>query len=270
MAWIPLSYDGLTIPHRISTFLFNFDSTSPHFTPDRAWPSRGTVSANILAEFQSDVNAIYASTTAAFERVRSHTAMTALRLPLRAVERTYASLLALRVNFLTRRDVLEYVACLKRSVAELQGFLLWAKDLEAWIDPHAARERQDYKMRGVVCEDLAIYTTLCRLGIPAWCFVSNFPSVPRHSGRIVTRGFPGWSSSRLHNKALFFYPPLVPDVREFELVARGYGVRIDKMHRDKGYRKDLDEMEATYEEINRKRYLAPGTLEFNRTLYLVL
>ncbi len=62
------------------------------------------------------------------------------------------------------------------------------------------------------------------------------------------------SGTLLHNKALFFYPPVVDDTRTFELAARGYAPRVDKLHRDKGYRKDLGAMEAVYDKMNREKY----------------
>ncbi|KAJ7474231.1 hypothetical protein FB451DRAFT_1398220 [Mycena latifolia] len=259
MAWIPVKYDSLDIPHRISTFVAKLDPSASQFRPNAAWPSRGSIDPELLTGFQDDVNTIYTSVTAAFKRVGSHTALDGIRLPLRAVERSYASLLALRVNFLTRRDVLEYVACLKRSIAELQGFLLWSADLEQWLNPTSVGKKKSYS-RGVVCEDQESYNTMCRLGIPAWCFVSGLPPTSCSTlGAWEVVSYPKWSSSVLHNKALFFYPPVVKNLNEFELAARGYAPRVDVLHRDKGYRKDLGAMEELYDKLNRERYNVKAT-----------
>lgn len=255
MAWIPVQFDSLPIPHFISLFDFHSEPAPPQFIPTRAWPSRGSVAPDILDKFQADTTAIYVAVLHAFNRVQSNKAVGNIQLPLRALERTYASLLALRVNFLTCRDVLEYASCLKRSVAELQGFLLWVRDLDHWLDPLAVVQSRGYVARGVVCEDLSTYNNMRRMGLPVWCFVSGLPPNVSTATNVLAAtsfAYPGWSASVLQNKALFFYPPVVSDGRDFELAARGYKPREDTLRRDKGYRKDLGAMEDLLDKIKRE------------------
>ncbi|KAJ7471246.1 hypothetical protein B0H11DRAFT_1919807 [Mycena galericulata] len=259
MAWIPASREGSAVTDDLSSSVCNFQMSTVHFRPDRAWPSRGTMEPTVLEAFQEEVNSVYCGVTKAMEFIKSNDVSPEIRLPLCAVERAYASILALRVNFLTRRDLLEYVACLKRSVAELRGFISWVHDLDYWLGNSVTPIKVTREVRGAVCEDLETYRLLHRLGIPAWCFVAGMPSgscamelpLARDSFRYETL-----SGFHLHNKAIFFYPPVVNDTRMFELAARGYAPREDRLHRDKGYRKDLGAMEAVYDKINEERHAA--------------
>ncbi|KAJ7502478.1 hypothetical protein B0H11DRAFT_2223392 [Mycena galericulata] len=256
MGWIPVDAVDRPISGNVSP-VFDFDISLLSFKPNRAWPSRGTVDSLVLDAFQEQLNSIYLQVTEAITRVKSRPALSGIRLPLRAVERAYASLLALHVNFLTRRDLLEYVACLKRSIAELRGFILWADEIDCWLADSVVSTRRSYAARGSVCEDLATYDALCRMGIPVWCFVSGLSVASHTTEQALSKASyccPPMSGTLLHNKALFFYPPVVDDTRTFELAARGYAPRVDKLHRDKGYRKDLGAMEAVYDKMNREKY----------------
>ncbi|KAJ7682424.1 hypothetical protein DFH06DRAFT_293927 [Mycena polygramma] len=256
MAWIPLEYDGLDVLRFLSQFQFALGPASTHFKPNLAWRRRGTVDPAVLAMFQADVNVVYTEVLTGIDVVKSRPDLSHIRLPLGAVERTYASLLALRVNFLTRQDVLEYAACLKRSMAELQGFILWSRELDVWMDPSSSIfDRAGRRLRGAVCEDMLSYESLHRMGVPAWCFVTGLPP----AANVVSNSFDDgvssvWSKCAMpNNKAHYFYPPLVDDRRTFELAARGYALRRDKLRRDTGYRKDLEEMDRLYDKLNKER-----------------
>lgn len=172
------------------------------------------------------------------------------RFPLIAMQRASAAAVILGLSDLLYRDVLEYLAGLKRAVAELHGFILWHREAEARESKSICRVFV-YRMRGAIVHSVDQYELLSRLGIPAW-LVATFQgdSGLLNSKAVVLADPPVWldywsapgstsSSSDLyrgqlvHNKNLDYYPPHVDSSVSFEHAARGYAPRINVFLDDK-------------------------------------
>lgn len=152
MAWCPIGYMGDHLPSHISSFRLDDLSSNPdhYFIPNRSWPSRGRFNMEIFETFQSDLNNIFYQVKQEMDAIRSDETLSHIRQPLRAVERAYSSALGLRVNFSTLYDIKQYLACLQRSVAELQGFLLWRRDEYAWASDTITLGSNPNHCRGAV------------------------------------------------------------------------------------------------------------------------
>lgn len=276
LAWIPLSgFGSFDFAARVSTLnVQDAPSISPaQFCRHPSWPDRGYLNRDLYTLVRQDVfqliecvrNIIkeydvqdrkrrafskYSSASNPFPD-RSNT-----KFPLLAMQRACAASVALGLSDLLYRDVLEYLAGLKRAISELQGFILWHREVEA-RESSSIHRLLAYRSRGVIVHSISDYCTMARLGIPVWILVKSTSSFSLLSNKEVnltdppcSMGFwsaPGSTSSSadfyrgefVHNKHLDYYPPVVDSSASFERAARGYARRNDVFRKDKRTMRDI-------------------------------
>lgn len=269
LAWIPLSgFGSFDFPTRVSTLhVQDAPSISPaQFCRHPSWPDRGYLNRDLYTLIRQDVYQLvevvrgiikgydaYNRKRLAFSKLSSASNpfrdRSSTKFPLIAMQRACAASVALGLSDLLYRDVLEYLAGLKRAIAELQGFILWHHEQEA-RESSSIRRVITHRSRGVIVDTLSDYQTMERLGLPVWIVLeftnplALFPSkeVPL-TDPPSNMGFwsaPGSTSSSadfyrgifVHNKHLDYYPPVVDKSVSFERSARGYGPRLDVFKKD--------------------------------------
>ncbi|KAF8144562.1 hypothetical protein K438DRAFT_2029131 [Mycena galopus ATCC 62051] len=274
----------LGVPTKINQFRVVEDARNPNsiFVRNSGWMHRGHLRTEIREELQRDVvyyidlvNDIIRKEADPSSRVGPPE----VRPPVVALVRAHNSAFCMRFAYLTFRDVLEYVAGLQRSVAELQAYSMWYDRLQYGDIPSSNRSFE-LGLRGSIVRTLEEYNNLKRLGVPVWLEMLS-PNGSTFDARKETKAM--WlqietrtwnqmqvspflrdsSRGRLaHNKPLEYYPPMVTDVSKYEAAARGYGPREDKLHRDLRCAKDVMTMlEHTCENHNQSSALAKEVRE---------
>lgn len=289
MSWIPLSgYASFKFPARIrSLTVWDSPSVQPtQFCRHPSWPDRGYLNREIYQVIRDDVFELVEIVRGIVHSYEDHERKrdsfsrnstlpnpfpdrSGTRFPLLAMQRACAASVALGLQDLLYRDVLEYLAGLKRAVAELHGFIMWHNEVEA-RENSSIRRVHIHRIRGAIVSRYEDFEVLSRLGIPAWIvisFESLPPLLPSQSvdladppSRLDLWAAPGSSSSSVdihrgkfvHNKSLVFYPPVVDPSVSFERAARGYARRIDQFRNDPRTMRALADMVVAIGELNIK------------------
>lgn len=264
MSWIPLAPNDLQ--HLQPNGIMKFKMDKMHFTANTRCTRLGGLDKTIKAKFDGDVASlrerVHIAKFHAADLIRDPSA---IQPPDVTLDRLDQVLVYLTLQDIYYRDCLEAVATLKRLVAELQGFVLWARDI-------GVREsiRRPYSVRGALVPDHRTYKTLVRLGIPTWikvdltrfipppqrfhvalslfsdlCETRTWQELPLILDRTEMPFQPGKDGKLrlVHSKPLWYYPPRVSDASLFEKVARGLpgfsDLRLDIEIRDKRVDKEI-------------------------------
>lgn len=281
LSWIPLSgFSSFSFAARIPTIRVSSSLTDlpTTFCRHPSSPDRGFVDRGLLQVIRDDTFALVEMVKVKIEEYEEHERKrmsyhanatlptvvprdfaplpnpypdrSSTRFPLFAMQRACAASIALGFEGLLFRDVLEYLAGLKRAIAELHGFLLWHAEKEA-VESTTIHRVHAHRSRGAIATNMDDYLTLSRLGLPVWLRITLKPptslSVVPHARLIAPPiALSHWSEqlgSRsssvdihrgkfVHNKGLEFYPPVVDGSTSFERAARGYAPRLDVFRRD--------------------------------------
>lgn len=268
LAWIPTSgYASFKFPARIPTLIVRDSPSSPlQFCRHPSWPDRGYLNRELYQVIREEVFELVELVRGLIHEYEDHERKrvsfsrnstlpnpfpdrSSTLFPLLAMQRACAASVALGLVDLLYRDVLEYLAGLKRAIAELHGFILWHYEAEARENSSIQRVHL-HRIRGAIVSNDTDYDTLNRLGIPTWMVVSfdSLPSLLQSRCVVLANpptildcwSAPGSTSSSVdvhrgrfvHNKSLDFYPPLVEPLIPFERAARGYAPRLDRFRND--------------------------------------
>ncbi|KAJ6503624.1 hypothetical protein C8R45DRAFT_1185359 [Mycena sanguinolenta] len=265
LAWMPThNFARLGLPTKINRFRVVEDITSPNsvFVRNSGWMHRGHLRTEIREELQQDVahyiehvNDIIRKEADPSSRLGSPET----RPPVIALVRAHNTAFCTRFAYLTFRDLLEYIAGLQRSVAELQAYSMWY-DRMHYGDLPLSNRTFELGLRGSIAQTPKEYNDLKRLGVPVWLEIASADGYVLDAGKetkmtplhIETRT---WNQMRVshflrdsangrlaHNKPLEYYPPMVTDARKYEAAARGYWLRKDKLRRDLRCAKDVMSM----------------------------
>ncbi|KAF7335892.1 hypothetical protein MSAN_02326200 [Mycena sanguinolenta] len=255
LAWMPThNFARLGLRTKINQFRVIEDTGSPNsvFVRNSGWMHRGHLRTEIREELQQDVvhyidlvNDIIRREADPSSRVGSEET----RPPVIALVRAHNSAFCTRFAYLTFRDLLEYIAGLQRSVAELQAYSMW-HDRMHYGDLPSSNRSFELGLRGSIAHTPEEYNDLKRLGVPVWLEIPSADGYGLDAGKetkviqlqIETRT---WNQMQVspflrdlnngclaHNKPLEYYPPMVADVNKYEAAARGYWPREDKLRRD--------------------------------------
>ncbi|KAJ7464016.1 hypothetical protein FB451DRAFT_1403394 [Mycena latifolia] len=166
LAWMPTQkYQRLSLPTYINSFRIIEDPTEPDtvFVRQSGWRHRGYLRTEIRERLQSDVVHYIDLVSHIIPDVAR--LFPAVRPPVIALVRAHNSAFSLRFPHLTYRDLLEYLAGLQRSVAELQAYTMWY-DRAQFGDIQPSTRTFELGLRGSVALSLADYNRLRRLGVP--------------------------------------------------------------------------------------------------------
>ncbi|KAJ7460237.1 hypothetical protein FB451DRAFT_1500592 [Mycena latifolia] len=268
-------YQRLSLPTYINSFRIIEDPTEPDtvFVRQSGWRHRGYLRTEIRERLQSDVvhyidlvSHIIPDVSRLFPAVRP---------PVIALVRAHNSAFSLRFPHLTYRDLLEYLAGLQRSVAELQAYAMWY-DRAQFGDIQPSTRTFELGLRGSVALSLADYNRLRRLGVPVWLEVASSDLVTPDRRKEVKRSplhietrtwdempveralFASHRGKLVHNKPLEYYPPSVAAIYNYELAARGYAPRQDSFCRDLRSWQDVSKMVQESTPPNGTFYWAHG------------
>lgn len=257
MAWISLSHHSDQFFGANVVMRFKMDRD--YFTENGLRNWIGGLHKAVKDAFDDDVAFLIHQVSTAKEHAAARIFQTPLQLPDIAVRRANEVLVYLTLQDIYYRDCLEAVATLQRSVAELQGFVLWARYITNDQDAYPQS-----LLRGAFVPDLHTYRFLARLSIPVWtkvnlaeffpppndlyvhispfdaiCEMRTYLDLPRILDRTELPFQPDKDGQLqlVHSKPLWYYPPRVQETSLFEKVARGLpqfsGLRLDVPNRDK-------------------------------------
>jgi hypothetical protein len=137
---------------------------------------------------------------------------------------------------LTYRDLVEYVAGLQHSVAELQAHTMWYDRIQ-YRDIPASTRSFELGLRGTVAKSITEYNTLRKLGVPVWLALPLFDADCLDGAKKVTPQpmrvekrtwnempvshflYDAYKGKLVHNKPLEYYPPSVDDPTTYESAA---------------------------------------------------
>lgn len=252
LAWLPTQkFHRLGLPTQINSFRIEEDPSEPNsvFVRHSGWTHRGHLNTDIREELQRDV-VHYIEAVNGIILEGNSTAPPEVQPPVISLVRAHNSAFSMRFPHLTYRDLLEYLAGLQRSVAELQAYSLWYDRIQ-YGDIPASHRSFELGLRGSVARTHAEYISLRRLGVPVWLelvstegmTLDTVKQVQLTTLRIETRTWDEMPVSRflsdttrkgklVHNKPLEYYPPVVDDISTYESAARGYSARKDIFCRD--------------------------------------
>jgi hypothetical protein len=255
LAWMPTQrFARLGIPTKVISFQVIEDTTQPNsmFVRHSGWTHRGYLKTELREELQTEV-VHYIDLVAAIilEEADSSTRSgpAEVRPPVIALVRAHNSAFCMRFLHLTYRDLLEYMAGLQRSVAELQAYVLWHDRIQYGNIPASTRSFE-LGLRGSIAQNPTDYNALRKLGVPVWLELSQADMslfdvrkrVELMAMRVETRKWDDMSVSQflrdtrkgklVHNKPLEYYPPAVDANTAYESAARGYSPRRDVICRD--------------------------------------
>ncbi|KAJ7143486.1 hypothetical protein C8R43DRAFT_1130571 [Mycena crocata] len=262
LAWLPTDrFHRLGIPTEINRFRIDEDPLKPNsvFVRHSGWMHRGHLRTEIREKLQQDVvyyieqvkRIIQEENDASTQKGAAN-----VRPPVIALVRAHNAAFSMRFPHLTYRDLLEYLAGLQRSVAELQAYTMWYDRIQ-YGDVAASTRSFELGLRGSVATSLADYNYLHRLGVPVWMEVPFSETIASQTLketevkllRVERRSWDDMpveeclrdtrKGKLVHNKPLEYYPPAVEDPALYELAARGYAPRVDIYRGDYRSAKDV-------------------------------
>jgi hypothetical protein len=154
------------------------DTADPNsnFVHHPGWKHRGYLHTDVRERLQKevvryieDVNKIIQSEANPITRKGP----AEVRPPVIALVRAHNSAFCMRFPHLTYRDLVEYVAGLQRSVAELQAYIMWYDRIQ-YGDIPASTRSFELGLQGTVAKSVAEYNTLRKLGVPVWLALPLF------------------------------------------------------------------------------------------------
>ncbi|KAK7031884.1 hypothetical protein R3P38DRAFT_3313818 [Favolaschia claudopus] len=260
LAWMPTgSLDRLNLNVYINKFRLQDNPAA--FVRHPSWPQRGYLETTIREKLQADV-VVYicqVETLIASQESSRLSESVGVTPPVIAMVRAHNASFCMRSPHLTYRDLLEYIAGLQQSVAELQAYILWCDQMLYAELPTTVRNSET-GLRGSIAVSEADYLVLRNLGVPVWLELGS-ENLLRVEGskqvllqRVsvetglwqdagVARSLQNIRGGALvHNKPLEYYPPPAAASTNFEDVARGYAARTDKYNEDRYSRADVSRM----------------------------
>ncbi|KAJ6536050.1 hypothetical protein B0H19DRAFT_1270865 [Mycena capillaripes] len=235
------------------------------FVRHSGWTHRGFLKTELREELQTEVvHYIDLVEAIILKEADSSTRCgpSEVRPPVIALVRAHNSAFCMRFPHLTYRDLLEYMAGLQRSVAELQAYVLWHDRIQYGNIPASTRSFE-LGLRGSIAQNPTDYNALRKLGVPVWLELSQAnmslfdvtKRVELTAMRVETRKWDDMSVSQflrdtrkgklVHNKPLEYYPPAVDANTAYESAARGYSPRQDLICRDLHSLQDVLKMVET-------------------------
>jgi hypothetical protein len=219
-----------------------------------------SVDSGVLDQFKTKVEEINASVSTPLREIARDTRFSGVQPPEMAYARAFGALDWLQQEFGAWRDFLEVVRGLQRSLIELLAFADWWHDVqegEEFNPPFRARTR------GAIFEDGDLYVNHVRWSIASYLIIPNdccaLDPMKRVdlSPRTLSRTNVISNQPLQHTLRLWYYPPDVGDVHDFETVARGYADRLDTFNPTKGYKRILDKLENQRADDGRLLFLDP-------------
>ncbi|KIM72797.1 hypothetical protein PILCRDRAFT_93308 [Piloderma croceum F 1598] len=262
MAWCPLSVHSAMGFHK--TGIMGFSMTREDFKPNPHVSYLGGLDKAIWTGFKEEAQYLSTRVKSILFHITNDPGFTDIQLPTEALSRQERILIYLTLSDICYRDCIEGVAALRRTISELQAFVLW------YQDRHKVNSERPFRLRGAIVANTADYMYLFNLDIPVWMIVDlSTYRLPLQRRRIDTRPISQICEVRcwhelpmlermendmeyktgaglvlLHSKELFYYPPLVNDKTPFERAARGYAPRLDTPNQDKRARKEVNKVHA--------------------------
>ncbi|KAG6913647.1 hypothetical protein DXG01_005334 [Tephrocybe rancida] len=141
----------------------------------------------------------------------------------------------------------------------MQGYLLWLRSIADWHDVEARVTARPH-LRGAIANNMQVFEMLSHLGVPVWMEITDtalfaLPAITSVSMQPVFLSTGVWSSSHtaaglsdynrsefVHNKSLFYYPPVVINKFDFEQAGCGYKGHEDVIRYDKRVVRDMFKM----------------------------
>jgi hypothetical protein len=246
LAWIPLRKSSTSVfSHVLHSAV---DKTMWQTHSDN--PNIRVIKPTLLDALKREWVSTKAALLDPFETVRSHPSFSSVQHPHEAYVRGFGALCRLEKDFEAWRDFVEVFRNLQRCLLELHAFLDWWRDIRAG---DISRLSIRAPTRGAIFEDAQLYEQNARWSVGAFLLVrkSIFVLDPAKQVALSPRTCkaPMSLGPLLHSLPIWYYPPLVEDIKNLELAARGYLGRLDtynpttatKRKRDKTENRNNDE-----------------------------
>lgn len=271
LAWMPTHrFTRLGFSTAVNSFRVIEEPANPNavFVRHPGWKHRGYLHTEIREKLQMEVVRyieLVKDIIQSEANPKTRKGPAEVRPPVIALVRAHSSVFCMRFPHLTYRDLVEYVAGLQRSVAELQAYIMWYDRIQ-YGDVPASTRSFELGLRGTVAQSVTDYNTLRKLGVPVWLAlpssnVALLDAAKRVTPQLISVETRTWDDMPIshslrdtykgklvHNKPLEYYPPLVDNWTTYEPAARGYSPRLDVVHRDLSSLRDVLAMVRTVSE----------------------
>jgi len=262
MAWCPLCVHSAMGFHKVG--IMEFTMSREAFKSNSHISYLGGLDKVIWNKFKEEAQYLSARVKDIQFHITNDPLYRDIQLPAEALLRQERILTYLTLSDICYRDCLEGVATLRRTISELQAFLLWSQDR------HKVNYERPFRLRGAIVTNTSDYMHLFNLDIPVWMSVDlsthrlplqrrhiattkisqicevrcwhELPILERMENNVEYKS--GAGIVLLHSKELFYYPPNVDDKALFERAARGYAPRLDTLNRDKRVSKEVNKVHA--------------------------